>query len=739
MLAKFLLALLLCCIYSPQTAVSTETDGKIIVDLKNDFEPKMINYPMLYDEYLKEVELFDKKYPQQQINRDFSQDVFDMHPEYSDYWVDFKYKLLRWGVKGKRLYNSLKQKFEDFLIENDIPLQFDDSQYEMGETETYQESDKPIVIYKPKKVIAYSNQRKDQEAVKEKIYRDAKLLTPYERKQIMKKALLEKDWKTFFSYGLFDGNVFDDNSGIGDWFGPNDMAVRLVSEYKTIADDKQLNGLLQLFIKQDDFLLKNRFENYTPLRIDFSKSVNVKNVSFNWPFPINNKSANKKSFSGYANIVDIPFKAEIIDNKKPVLLIANISGTVCRDTNCHEENIEAELSIKIGDKTEQSNMALKVRLSKQFVPQEKNDNIKLKKIYTDVLDGKTVIVLDAWSKLPVTKLKIFVENDNLDNFETLQFNHNKNDLRIYLLSPLSKQELTGKNIKVALAIDDKNSIVENMTIYEKSDFNSIFDVWSIRNICGAWIGGLLLNIMPSLLTLWLFKLKSFCNFGGANPINVKKDLLFNVWGILSAIFLIYLAILGYRINGNIVGYGNIYQNKVLLCLEIFFILLIAAYANGILKLPKKHSEKTKNFVFGIITVGLALMYNLPYSANIIDVSINNGSIIQITVAIIIVTLGFITPYIIGIIWPEFVFYIPYPKRWFSKIDNLVNILLFIALFWIMIVLTSQTSWHLWWHWILFILACALVILAVFFCANKFNKYLEKKNKQEENKTEEISV
>ena len=33
-----------------------------------------------------------------------------------------------------------------------------------------------------------------------------------------------------------------------------------------------------------------------------------------------------------------------------------------------------------------------------------------------------------------------------------------------------------------------------------------------------------------------------------------------------------------------------------------------------------------------------------------------------------------------------------------------------------------------WHWIGFILVCALVLLAVFYCAHLFNKYLEKKRK-----------
>lgn len=34
-----------------------------------------------------------------------------------------------------------------------------------------------------------------------------------------------------------------------------------------------------------------------------------------------------------------------------------------------------------------------------------------------------------------------------------------------------------------------------------------------------------------------------------------------------------------------------------------------------------------------------------------------------------------------------------------------------------------------WHWVIFILLCALFMFAVFFAANKFNKYMEKKNKK----------
>ena len=37
-----------------------------------------------------------------------------------------------------------------------------------------------------------------------------------------------------------------------------------------------------------------------------------------------------------------------------------------------------------------------------------------------------------------------------------------------------------------------------------------------------------------------------------------------------------------------------------------------------------------------------------------------------------------------------------------------------------------------WHWVLFILACVLIIVVVFFAANRFNKYMEKKRNSSEN-------
>ena len=247
-LAKFLITLLTItlCYISPLSAY--ENGGKIILELEDEKEISSRDFQGLYEEYLQELDLFDKKYPNSTINENFSQDIEELHPEYTNSEVNFKHKLIRFGVLGKRWYNYLKNKLQQTLLENDIPLIFEDNQYEMGDKEKYQESDKPLIIVNLKKAIAYSNLPQDQEAIKDKISRDAGIITPYERKQIMKKAFLNKDWKTLLSYGLFDGNIFEDKRGIGEWNGYKNIAARIVVQQKSIANQKYINGVLDIYI-----------------------------------------------------------------------------------------------------------------------------------------------------------------------------------------------------------------------------------------------------------------------------------------------------------------------------------------------------------------------------------------------------------------------------------------------------------------------------------------------------------
>ena len=71
------------------------------------------------DEYLAEVADFDAKYPGEQIEEDFKDDIRELHPKYGDSGINTKETLIRLGVRTKRIYNFLLEKVKSFIATSD--------------------------------------------------------------------------------------------------------------------------------------------------------------------------------------------------------------------------------------------------------------------------------------------------------------------------------------------------------------------------------------------------------------------------------------------------------------------------------------------------------------------------------------------------------------------------------------------------------------------------------------------
>ena len=690
----------LCCYSVPSFA--SETGGKVFLDLQEDTDLEERNFFALYNEFINEVNIFDEKYPQQKIKDDFSWDLEDLHPDYTDQEISFRHKAIRYAVQGKRWYNFLKNKLQQVLTENDIPLQFADEQYELAQKEKYQDSNEPKVIMDFKKVISYSNLPQDKKAVEDKIYRDAGLITPYERKQILKKAFLERDWKTFFSYSLFNKNVFDKQQGIGSWVGPENVAIRISSATESVAGQSKISGLAEIYLNKNYFMLRYPFMQFSGSKLNFNSSQNVKNVSFVWPVPIRKTIEAQQTFSGYANIIKIPFTAEVINPDKNVSLVATLDASICKDNSCVKENITTNLDLEAGGENKETDIAQEIKLLERFIPKNKHPKITINHLFAYKKDQQSFLVLDVTSKMPVENINVFIENDDNIEFMPQYIVHDKNNLRIYLSSPLNSEELIGKQVQVLFAIDSHNAIYQKITIEkqplnakEASQFNVIALLW-------AFWGGLVLNFMPAVFPLWLLKLKSFYGFGRTTEEKTRRELIGNIGGILFVFLIIYASIAGFKSAGNDIRYYDIFQNCAFLCISIFLIFMVKMYIYGFIKTPQTLSENIKNYGFGIIITWAALAYNIPLFAQILEYTIVNNSG-QLAVVMAAIFAGFITPNVILILFPAIALCIPYPNKWLKGVDKLANLLLWGALGWLLIVLTAQTNGNLWWHWALFLI------------------------------------
>lgn len=181
----------------PQLSYAVE-NAQVVLDLKPETEEKAPAVGLLLDEYLAEVADFDAKYPGEQIEEDFKDDIRELHPEYGDSGINTKETLIRLGVRTKRIYNFLLEKVKSFIATSDIPLILSESAYESGDEETYIESDAPVVIQDFKKIIAYSRSERDRRAYQDKQRREQGGLRQSERDEELKKAFLQGDWKKVF-------------------------------------------------------------------------------------------------------------------------------------------------------------------------------------------------------------------------------------------------------------------------------------------------------------------------------------------------------------------------------------------------------------------------------------------------------------------------------------------------------------------------------------------------------------
>ena len=133
--------------------------GKVILDLQPNEKRSQTQSPMeeilsMGASYLYDVKEYNELLEGDELNKDFSADICSKYPQYDEntakQWQDYVKK----GVKAYRFYEKIKQKVIDWVMNREMPLVVADDQYEMGESEEYIETDKPLIIEDFKKVVA---------------------------------------------------------------------------------------------------------------------------------------------------------------------------------------------------------------------------------------------------------------------------------------------------------------------------------------------------------------------------------------------------------------------------------------------------------------------------------------------------------------------------------------------------------------------------------------------------------
>ncbi len=677
------LVLVICLLFSALHMACAAEGGKIILDLQEDYDADDIyDYPKLYQEYLRELDIFDQRYAGDQINENFSDDVAELHPEYTESQVKMKTAALRYGIKGRRAYSVLKQELQKILLENDIPLSFDDDEYEMGGSEEYQPTDKPLIIKKFKKIVAYSDSERDQAAVAEKAARDAGLETPYERRQVLKKALLSGDWKTLITHGLFEGKDFVDDHGIGEWVKTPELQARLVSGQKGVHGEA-VSGALQLYPIPGWFLLLRDYGGHAGLKIDFAGAKNLRDIKLSMPLPRRIYLPNHDSVVGYPEQVIAPFAAEVETAGQALLLKADIKAVLCQDTdNCREVSLQPRLELQSAETTEPSRVAVGLKYLKNLAPQPTNKKLRLERLAVE--DGTPqVLRLEAEASKTPAAFTAYIEGDGAEKFAPpyVVIEGKKITARF---AALDKQaDFAGQDLSIVASIAPEISI--RQTIKAERPIISDRAGSRIGILLRAFCGGLLLNLLPCgfpILALWIMNLTKF---GARNIAKIRKESLGLLGGMLVATVALVGALAALKISGRQLYWGMQFEHAWFLILVLFALALFIAQRWGLLNLSMPEFAQAQNrpkfgsFAVcvggGVLLVVLAAAGTAPYLSEALNEAFA-GTWVQISEVMLCALAGAGLPYACFAILPQSAYFVPRPGKWLYW----GNILIVLALF-----------------------------------------------------------
>ena len=292
------------------------------------------------------------------------------------------------------------------------------------------------------------------------------------------------------------------------------------------------------------------------------------------------------------------------------------------------------------------------------------------------------------------KIKVqFVNNDKFENIELFAHSEETN-LKVKKLK--SFFEVSFDNNINSLTRPINISISDGMVYQEISfDLNKFKNknIQIIYFVILAFLGGLILNLMPCVLPILSLKLYSFLSLVKEDDNKIRYNCSLIVAGIISSFLFLAITIIFFKTFGNTVGWGFQFQNDFFLLFILILILIFSLNLLGFFEiiLPQNISYKVNNFLdtnsksghyfSGVFATLLATPCSAPFLGTAVGFSMGSSNQ-NIIIIFLSIALGFSFPYLCFIVLPKIIKLFPKPGKWMNNLRYFLGLLMLLSFVWI---------------------------------------------------------
>ena len=213
----------------------------------------------------------------------------------------------------------------------------------------------------------------------------------------------------------------------------------------------------------------------------------------------------------------------------------------------------------------------------------------------------------------------------------------------------------------------------------------------------AFMGGLILNLMPCVLPVLGLKLSSIIGTRDRTRQSIRRDFLASAAGVTSAFLAIGVALIVIRGIGYNAGWGVQFQSPLFLGIMALVTLLFSLNLFGVfsLRLPRfiaqsqrlHQSARKHNFFAGIFAVMLATPCSAPFTGTAVVLALSATPLLAGAI-FLAMGIGMAAPWILVAAAPATVAYLPKPGNWMHIMRKIFALMMAATCLWLVWLLAN---------------------------------------------------
>jgi thiol:disulfide interchange protein DsbD len=218
-------------------------------------------------------------------------------------------------------------------------------------------------------------------------------------------------------------------------------------------------------------------------------------------------------------------------------------------------------------------------------------------------------------------------------------------------------------------------------------------------LVGAFIGGLILNLMPCVLPVLAIKLLGFAQHSRAHRAHRVAGMAYTA-GVVLSFMALGAGVLALRAAGEQLGWGFQLQSPVVVSVMAAFFTLIALNLFGLFEFGHILPSRVASFQYkhpvldaalsGVLAVAVASPCTAPFMGASLGLAFTLPTWQALTI-FVCMGLGLAAPYLIASFVPAVARLLPHPGPWMITLRQLLAFPMLATVVWLLWVLGQQTS------------------------------------------------